>query len=143
MVDKSEGQYGRLQKFILLVFFGGWIGAVVAFALFMRVAAVALRASQTELFPTRLRGTLLGWLAMAMAAAAIGAQFAAGGLALWLGGLAPAVSVLGLLMLPAAVVFLALVPETSGLGLEAAALEEEPDEIRRPAGGQVGRVGDD
>jgi hypothetical protein len=36
MVDKSEGQYGRLQKFILLVFFGGWIGAVVAFALFMR-----------------------------------------------------------------------------------------------------------
>ncbi len=36
MVEKSEGQYGRLQKFILLVFFGGWIGAVVAFALFMR-----------------------------------------------------------------------------------------------------------
>ncbi len=36
MVDKSEGQYGRLQKFILLVFFGGWIGAVVVFALFMR-----------------------------------------------------------------------------------------------------------
>jgi hypothetical protein len=36
MVEKSEGQYGRLQKFILLVFFGGWIGAVVVFALFMR-----------------------------------------------------------------------------------------------------------
>jgi hypothetical protein len=36
MVEKSEGQYGRLQRFILLVFFGGWIGAVVAFALFMR-----------------------------------------------------------------------------------------------------------
>ncbi len=36
MVDKSEGQYGRLQKFILLVFFVGWIGAVVVFALFMR-----------------------------------------------------------------------------------------------------------
>ncbi len=37
MVDKSEGQYGRLQKFILLVFFVGWIGAVVVFALFMRI----------------------------------------------------------------------------------------------------------
>ncbi len=36
MVEKSEGQYGRLKKFILLVFFGGWIGAVVVFALFMR-----------------------------------------------------------------------------------------------------------
>jgi len=36
MVEKSEGQYGRLQKFILLVFFAGWIGAVVVFALFMR-----------------------------------------------------------------------------------------------------------
>ena len=36
MVEKSEGQYGRLQIFILLVFFGGWIGAVVVFALFMR-----------------------------------------------------------------------------------------------------------
>jgi len=36
MIESSEGQYGRLQKFILLVFFGGWIGAVVVFALFMR-----------------------------------------------------------------------------------------------------------
>jgi len=36
MVEKSEGQYGRLKKFILLVFFIGWIGAVVVFALFMR-----------------------------------------------------------------------------------------------------------
>ena len=36
MVEKSEGQYGRLQRFILLVFFLGWIGAVAAFALFMR-----------------------------------------------------------------------------------------------------------
>lgn len=70
-------------------------------------------------------------------AAAIGAQFAAGGLALWLGGLAPAVSVLGLLMLPAALVFLARVPETSGLGLEAAALEDEPDEAGHPAGSRV------
>ena len=36
MVEKSEGQYGRLKKFILLVFFIGWLGAVVVFALFMR-----------------------------------------------------------------------------------------------------------
>jgi hypothetical protein len=36
MVEKSDGQYGRLQRFILFVFFIGWIGAVVAFALFMR-----------------------------------------------------------------------------------------------------------
>ncbi len=108
------------------------VGLAIGFAAMStltNIAAVALRASQTELFPTRLRGTLLGWLAMAMAAATIGAQFAAGGLSLWLGGLAPAVSVLGVLMLPAALAFLALVPETAGLGLEAAALEDEPDEI--------------
>jgi len=36
MVESSEAQFGRLQKFILLVFFVGWIGAVVVFALFMR-----------------------------------------------------------------------------------------------------------
>ncbi len=104
------------------------VGVAVAFAAMStlgNIAMVALRSSQTELFPTRLRGTQLGWLAMAMAVAAITAQFAAGGLALWLGGLAPAVSLLALLMVPAALVFLALVPETRGLGLEAAALEEE------------------
>jgi hypothetical protein len=36
MVEKSDGQSGRRQRFILLVFFLGWIGAVAAFALFMR-----------------------------------------------------------------------------------------------------------
>jgi hypothetical protein len=35
MVEKSEGQYGRLQRFILLVVFLGWMGAVVTFTLFM------------------------------------------------------------------------------------------------------------
>ena len=36
MVEKSEAQETGLRKFILVVFFGGWIAAVAVFALFMR-----------------------------------------------------------------------------------------------------------
>ena len=36
MVENSEQQYGRMQRFILFVFVIGWIGVVAALALFMR-----------------------------------------------------------------------------------------------------------
>ena len=36
MTEKPDGQFWRLQRFVLLVFFGGWIVAIVAFALLMR-----------------------------------------------------------------------------------------------------------
>jgi len=85
---------------------------------------VALRAAGTELFPTRLRSTINGWGAVVGAASGVAVHFATAALAQRMGGLVPAITVLASLMLPAVVVFLWLVPETSGLELEAASLEE-------------------
>jgi len=84
---------------------------------------VALRAAGTELFPTRLRGTINGWAAVMGAVSGVPVHFATAALAQRMGGLVPAITVLAFLMLPAVAVFLWLVPETSGLELEAAALE--------------------
>lgn len=114
--------------------------------IFSNVATVAYRSAATELFPTRLRGTLLGWMAISMAVSTVLSQFGVAfltralegealrlgaALAAWTGGfgaqldgLALATSLLGLAMLPAVGVALALLPETAGLELEAAALEE-------------------
>jgi MFS family permease len=106
-----------------------WLGAAfAAMSVAGNAATVPLRASGTELFPTRLRGTFLGWAAIGAATALVAVNFAVGALALWLGGIAPAATVAGFVMLAAVAVFLAFLPETSGLELEDAALEEPADE---------------
>jgi 2-amino-4-hydroxy-6-hydroxymethyldihydropteridine diphosphokinase len=84
---------------------------------------VALRAAGTELFPTRLRSTINGWAAVMGAVSGVAVHFATAALAHQMGGLVPAITLLALLMLPAVAAFLWLAPETSGLELEAAALE--------------------
>ena len=86
---------------------------------------VADRCLDTELFPTAQRATYAGWTRMAVAVAQTAGQFTLSGLILWLGGLVPAVTVLSVATLALSlVVFLAVCPETKGLSLEAAALEE-------------------
>jgi putative MFS transporter len=89
--------------------------------------SVSDRLIGTELFPTALRATFLGASALMQAGAAIAAQFGLSLLAIPLGGLAPAITWLSAAtFVPAIVVFLMVVPETRGLSLERAALEDEP-----------------
>ena len=99
---------------------------------------VALRAAGTELFPTRLRSTINGWAAVMGALSGVAVHFATAALAERLGGLVPAITLLALLMLPAVVVFLWLVPETRGLELEAAALEDVVAEAYVALGSNLG-----
>jgi AAHS family 4-hydroxybenzoate transporter-like MFS transporter len=84
-------------------------------------ALVAFRALATELFPTRLRGTLGGWLALGSAAGWLLAMGGASLLAGALGGLGPAVAALVAAVLPAAAWLLLRLPETAGLPLGDAA----------------------
>ena len=87
-------------------------------------ASVPLRAATTELFPTSLRATLSGWSAVAMAAGVVIGYFATSALALPFGGLAPAVSLLALCMPLAGIVFFLAVPESRGLELEGARMDD-------------------
>jgi len=77
----------------------------------------------TELFPTALRGTMVGWFAIAQAIAAVSTQGVIALLAQPLGGLSVVVGYLSLLAIPSAIIFFLCVEETRGLSLEAAARE--------------------
>ncbi|HVP28785.1 MAG TPA: 2-amino-4-hydroxy-6-hydroxymethyldihydropteridine diphosphokinase [Myxococcota bacterium] len=103
-----------------------YVGLFAIASLAGNASLTAARASATELFPTRLRSTVNGWATVAAAAAAVVANFATAALAERLGGLAPAIALLALTIVPALALFWRFVPETAGLELEAAALEEEP-----------------
>jgi MFS family permease len=92
-------------------------------SLMVSASLVAFRAASTELFPTRLRGTLQGALIALGSMAAVVAQFSTASLTEILGSLVRAISVLALAGIPAFALFFALVAETAGLELEEAALE--------------------
>lgn len=103
------------------------VGLGLSFALMAAAtsaSSVALRAAATELFPTRLRGTILGASAVATAAAIVAVNFGVARLSELLGGLAPAASIAAFAMLAAVAAFLTL-PETAGLDLEQASLEDD------------------
>lgn len=89
-----------------------------------RGTIVAATSAVTELFPTALRGTIMGWLALCGAISAITAQATIAMLAGPLGGLSNVVGWLALLMIPCALVWVFFIQETRGLSLEAAAGEE-------------------
>jgi MFS family permease len=87
--------------------------------------SVADRCIDAELFPTALRATYLGGARLAMAAANVAAMFALSFLAGPLGSLANAIAVLAVAtLLPALALFLLVVPETRGMSLEQASLED-------------------
>ena len=87
--------------------------------------SVSDRLLGTELFPTTLRATFAGAAALMQAGAGIATQFGISLLANPLGGLAPAITWLSAAsFVPAVLLFLWVVPETRGLPLERAALEE-------------------
>jgi len=98
----------------------------IGFAWFMTAvngSTVAGNAAATELFPTALRGTLIGWFALVGAMAAVSSQAVIAILAERLGGLSVVVGYLGLLTIPSAVIFGLCIEETRGLSLEVSAKE--------------------
>ncbi len=84
----------------------------------------------TELFPTAIRGAMMGWYSLIGAAAAITGQTLIAVLAARVGGLSIVVGYLSLLAIPNAIIVALLLPETRGLSLEAAAMEEAFEKSR-------------
>jgi MFS family permease len=83
-----------------------------------RGAVVAANSAVTELFPTALRGTIMGWLTLCVAIAAIAAQVTVAVLAEPLGGLSNVVGWISLLAIPSAIIWWLFIDETRGLSLE-------------------------
>ncbi len=81
-------------------------------------ALVAFRSLAVELYPTSLRGTFAGWMAVGQAAGWVLGMGAVALLAGPLGGVGPAVAALAGVALPIAVAALACVPETAGRPLD-------------------------
>jgi len=96
------------------------------FATTGRGLLVAANSAVTELFPTALRGTIMGWLLFCIALSAIAAQVSISVLARPLGGLSNVVGWLALLTIPCVLIWGLFIDETRGLSLEASAGETTP-----------------
>jgi MFS family permease len=88
-------------------------------------ATVAINAVGTELFPTPLRGTMIGWFALVGAIGAVISNAAVAFLATKMGGLSIVVGALSIVGIPAAILFGLMIDETRGLSLEMAAKEDQ------------------
>jgi MFS family permease len=88
-------------------------------------ATVASNAAATELFPTPLRGTMIGWFALVGAIGAVISNAAVALLATKMGGLSIVVGTLSIVGIPAAILFGLMIDETRGLSLEMAAKEDQ------------------
>ncbi|HZP45928.1 MAG TPA: MFS transporter [Candidatus Binataceae bacterium] len=93
------------------------------FATTGRGLTVAANSAVTELFPTALRGTIMGWLLFCITLSAISAQVTISILARPLGGLSNVVGWLALLTIPSVLIWGWFMDETRGLSLEVAAKE--------------------
>lgn len=101
-----------------------WLGAGFCwFTTAGNAAMVGGNSAATELFPTALRGTMIGWFTLFGATGAVIAQFTIAVLAGPLGGLSVVVGYLALLIVPGVVLFGLCIDETRGLSLEIAARE--------------------
>lgn len=104
---------------------GWWLGAGFCwFSLAVNASTVGGNAAATELFPTALRGTMIGWFTLMGAIASVSAQAAIAVLANRLGGLSIVVGYLALLAIPSAIIFGMFIDETRGMSLEVAARED-------------------
>jgi MFS family permease len=88
-------------------------------------ATVASNAASTELFPTALRGTMIGWFALVSAIGAVISNAAVAILATRMGGLSIVVGALSIVGIPAAILFGLVIDETRGLTLEMASKESD------------------
>jgi MFS family permease len=86
---------------------------------------VASNAAATELFPTALRGTMIGWFALVSALGSVISNAAVAALAYAMGGMSIVVGALSIVGIPAAILFGVMIDETRGMSLEMASKEEE------------------
>src|SRR6202030_4820085 len=93
------------------------------FTLCDNVATAASNVAATELFPTPLRGTMIGWFALVSAIGAVISNAAVALLANKMGGLSIVVGALSIVGIPAAILFGMVIDETRGLSLETASKE--------------------
>jgi MFS family permease len=104
-----------------------WLGAAFAWRSLMGNAVmVAANSSVTELYPTALRGTIIGWFAISNSLGALTSHTTVSLLAGPLGGLSVVVGYLALAGLPGAILFAVFIDETRGMTLEAASGETLP-----------------
>jgi len=125
---------GTVTSVVALAYFWGppghfdhpamWLGAAY---LFMNATTnatlVASYAAITELLPTALRGTMMGWLALTSAFGSLAAESCIATLAAATGGISVMTGWLSLLGIPGALLFGMAIDETRGLSLDAAAKE--------------------
>ncbi len=108
-----------------------WIGATYCcFTAGLSAGQVGGNSLATELFPTAIRGAMMGWFALVGAAAAISAQTLIAVLAARLGGLSIVVGYLSMLAIPNVIIIALFLPETRGLSLESAAMEDAFEKSR-------------
>jgi len=101
-----------------------WLGfAFLVLNTCANALTVGGNAAFTELFPTALRATIIGWFALVGAGGALAAEATISLLARHHGGIAGVTGWLSLLGIPAAIAIGLLIDETRGLPLEAAAKE--------------------
>ena len=125
---------GTITSSVALAYFWGppahfghpalWLGA--AFFLVnatTNATLVASYAAITELLPTALRGTMMGWLALTSAFGALSAEATIATFAAATGGISVMTGWLSLLGIPGAILFGMIIDETRGLSLETAARE--------------------
>jgi MFS family permease len=86
---------------------------------------VGANAAATELFPTPLRGTMIGWFALVGAIGSVISNAAVALLANKMGGMSIVVGALSIVGIPAAIAFGLLIDETRGMSLEMSAKEEQ------------------
>jgi MFS family permease len=150
LAARSCERYGRIPTLLVanmmiglggLTFYWGppaqwqlrwlWIGVTYCcFTAGQSAGQVGGNSIATELFPTAIRGAMMGWFALVAAAGAVCAQTLIAVLATRLGGLSIVVGYLSLLAIPNAIIVALFLPETRGLSLEAAAMEEVFEESR-------------
>jgi MFS family permease len=118
---------GAATSFALALAFFGYTLGILAFA-------VADRLVDTELFPTRLRGTYAGARTVGDAASAVLQNFGLSAAITALGSLERAIAVgVPALVLPALVLFWWVTTESRGLTLDEAALEHYPRTPKEPS----------
>jgi len=111
----------------LALAFAGYVFGIQAFA-------VADRLVDTELFPTRLRGTYAGVRTVGDAAAAVIQNFGLSAAISALGSLPLAIAVLApTLVVPSLALFWWVTTESRGLALDEAALEKYPADLKEPS----------
>jgi MFS family permease len=101
------------------------------------VMTVGANAAATELFPSALRTTMIGWQGITGAAFSVLAQALIAAMIGPLGGLMHVIRYFAFLGIPSAIIFAMFIDETRGLSLEQAAKEDEWEKTQHHSTGRV------